>query len=52
MATREVRHWNGRFPEVTRVRYLNDGLLRSGDNALSVDWFDITVVNATMREPF
>jgi len=26
MATREARHWHGRFPEVTRVRYLNDVL--------------------------
>ncbi len=40
MAEREVHHWNGRFTEVTMVRYLNDVLLRSGDEALSVNWFD------------
>ena len=50
MAAREVHHWNGRFTEVTLVRYLNDVFLRSGDNALSVNWFEITVVNAKTGE--
>jgi hypothetical protein len=50
MAEREVRHWNGRFPEVTIVRYLNNVFLRSGDDALSVNWFEITVVNAKTGE--
>ena len=50
MAEREGRRWNGRFTEVTLVRYLNDVLLRSGDDALSVNWFEITVVNAKTGE--
>jgi hypothetical protein len=50
MAERAGCHWNGRFREVTKVRYINDVLLRSGDDALSVNWFDITVVNATTDE--
>jgi hypothetical protein len=50
MATCEAHHWNGRFTAVTLVRYLNDVLLRSGDDALSVNWFDITVVNAKTGE--
>jgi hypothetical protein len=50
MAEREGRRWNGRFTEVTLVRYINDVLLRGGDEALSVNWFDITVVNATTGE--
>ena len=50
IAAREEQHWNGRFTEVTRVRYLNDVLLRSGDAALSVNWFDLTVINATTGE--
>ena len=50
MAEREGRRWNGRFTEVTLVRYINDVLLRGGDDALSVHWFDITVVNATTGE--
>src|SRR5713101_6897168 len=51
MAEREGRRWNGRFTEVTLVRYINDVLLRSGDDTLSVNWFDITVVNAKTGEP-
>ena len=50
MAEREAHHWNGRFTAVTMVRYLNDVFLRSGDDALSVNWFEITVVNAKTGE--
>ena len=46
LAEREGRRWNGRFTEVTLVRYINDVLLRGGDDAVSVHWFEITVVNA------
>src|SRR5215831_18473558 len=47
---REGRHWNGRFTEVTRVRYINDVRLRGGDDALPVNWFEITVVNTKAGE--
>ena len=50
MAARAGRRWHGRFTEVTLVHYINDVLLRGGDDALSVHWFDITVVNATTGE--
>ena len=50
MAAREGHHWNGRFTEVTLVHYLNDVLLRSGDDAMSVNWFDLTVVKASTGE--
>ena len=50
MATREEPHWNGRFREVTMVRYLNEVLLHRGNDALSVNWFAITVVKATTGE--
>jgi len=50
MAERAGRRWPGRFTEVTLVRSINDVLLRGGDDALSVHWFDITVVNATTGE--
>jgi hypothetical protein len=50
MAEYTGRRWNGRFTEVTMVRYLNDVFLRSGDDALSVNWFEITVVNAKTGE--
>jgi len=50
VAEYEGRRWNGRFTEVTMVRYLNDVFLRSGNDALSVNWFEITVVNAKTGE--
>jgi hypothetical protein len=50
MATHERRHWNGRFTEVTMVRYLNDVRLRGGADALAVNWFESTVVNAKTGE--
>jgi hypothetical protein len=50
IAEHEVRHRNGRFTEVTRVRSLNDVFLRSGADGLSVNWFDMTVVNAKTGE--
>jgi hypothetical protein len=46
----EARHCNGRFTEVQMARYINDVLLRSGDDALSVNWFEITALNATTGE--
>jgi len=50
IATYAGRRWNGRFTEVTLVRYINDVSLRSGDDALSVNWYDMTVVNAKTGE--
>lgn len=50
LAAHEGRHFNGRFTEVTLVHYINDVRLRSDDDALLVNWFDITVVNATTGE--
>ena len=46
----EHRHWNGRFTEVMQYRYSNDVLLRGGDAALAVNWFEITVVSAKTGE--
>ena len=50
MAAHEGRRFNGRCTEVTLVRYINDVRLRSGDDAVSVNWFDFTVVNAKTGE--
>lgn len=46
----ESRHWNGRFTEVSLYRALQNVLLLDGKDALSVNWFDITVVNAKTGE--
>jgi hypothetical protein len=50
VAEHEGRRWNGRYTEATLVRYINDVLLRGGDAALSVNWFEITVVNTKTGE--
>jgi hypothetical protein len=50
IAACESRHWNGRFAEVSMYRLLNDVRLLDGKDALSVNWFEITVVNAKTGE--
>jgi hypothetical protein len=46
----ESRHWNGRFTEVSMYRLLHDVLRLDGKDALAVNWFAITVVNAPTGE--
>jgi hypothetical protein len=50
IAACESRHWNGRFTEVSLYRSLNDVLLLDGKDALSVNWFERTVINAKTGE--
>ena len=50
MAACARRRWHGRFTEVTLYRSVNDVLLQDGKDALSVNWFEITVVNAKTGE--
>ncbi len=51
IATCERRHRHGRFTEMSIYRFLHDVSLLDGQDALSVAWFEITVVNATTGEP-
>jgi len=46
----ESRHWHGRYPEVTQYRSINNVLWRGGDDALAVQWCEMTVVNANTGE--
>ena len=46
IATCARRHWHGRFTETSMYRFLNDVSLLDGQEALSVTWCEITVVNA------
>jgi hypothetical protein len=50
LTTCERRHWNGRFTEVSLYRLLTDVLLLDGKEPLSVNGFEITVVNAKTGE--
>lgn len=42
-----VRRWNGRYHETYTYKYASDVPLRDGDDALTVNWVEITVVNET-----
>jgi hypothetical protein len=44
------RRWNGRFTEVALYRYVNHVFLRSGDDALPIEWCDLTGVKAETGE--
>jgi hypothetical protein len=37
------RHWNGQFAEIWTYRYLNQVPLRAGENALEVNWCELTI---------
>jgi hypothetical protein len=50
IAACERRRWNGRFTEVTQYRFINDVLLQAGPHALSVNWCEVSVVNAKTGE--
>lgn len=40
-----VRHWNGRYGEMHTYRYVQHVPLRRGDDALFVDWCELTVTH-------
>jgi hypothetical protein len=42
-----VRRWNGRFHEVYTYRYANEVPLRDGEDALLVNWCELTITKAT-----
>ena len=46
----EQRRRQGRVTEVASYRFLNDVLLHDGKHALSVNWVEMTVVNAKTGE--
>lgn len=45
LPTISQRHWNGRHGEIWTYRYLNDVPLRSGEDALHVNWCDVLVAH-------
>lgn len=40
-----LKKWNGRFKERTTYRYLNELPIKSGEEALKVNWVEVTVRN-------
>lgn len=50
MTALQRRSWHGRFTAVRLYRYINDVRLRDGDDALSANWCELTVVRAKTGE--
>ena len=45
-----MQHWNGRFVEVFSYRYANEVPLRAGEDALLVNWCEVTITKGTDGE--
>jgi hypothetical protein len=50
VAQHQVRQWNGRFTEVWFCRYVNQLPLRSGEDALLVNWCEVRIVREQTGE--
>ncbi len=44
------RKWNGKFHELHTYRYANNLPIKQGDDALSVNWVELTVINTKTQE--
>jgi len=38
-----LRHWNGRYAEIQQYRFVNQVPLRRGEDALQVNWCEVTI---------
>jgi len=45
LETRQVRHWNGQHGEIWSYRFVNAVPLRAGDDALMVNWLELTITH-------
>ena len=45
LETKQVRHLNGKHGEIWSYRFVNDVPLRAGDDALMVNWFELTITH-------
>lgn len=45
LENRRVRHWNGRHGEIWHYRWVSDVPLRAGDDALRVNWLELTLTH-------
>lgn len=43
LESKQVRHWNGKHGEIWTYDWTNGVPLRSGDDALMVNWFELTI---------
>lgn len=47
---RKERHWNGQHGEIWTYRFVNEVPLRAGDDALIVNWCEVTITHETTGE--
>lgn len=45
LETKQVRRWNGRHGEICSYRFVNQVPLRAGDDALLVNWLELTITH-------
>ena len=45
VATHTTRHWNGRYAEIRTYRFANQVPLRTGADALPVNWCELTITH-------
>ena len=45
LETRQRRRWNGRHGEIWSYRFVNDVPLRGGDDAMMVNWLELTITH-------
>ena len=45
LETRQRRRWNGRHGEIWSYRFVNQVPLRAGDDAMMVNWFELTITH-------
>lgn len=50
LPTMTQRRWNGRYGEIWTYHYLNDVPLRSGEEALDVNWCDLVITHSETGE--
>lgn len=50
LGTKEVRHWNGRYAEISTYRYANKLPLCAEPDALEVNWCEVTITREDTGE--
>lgn len=50
LESKQERHWNGRYGEIWSYRFANQLPLRSGDDALLVNWLELTITHEESGE--
>jgi hypothetical protein len=50
LARQQVRHWNGKHGEIWSYRWSNDLPLRASEDALAVNWLELTITHEDTGE--